>query len=556
MNTLILAVLAVCWITPDHYPPWTAFHTEVAGFLAAVIALVVCAIWNMRRIKIPLAVFVILALAATGWVQYWVGLLTYGGDALLVTVYLLSYAAAWLWGYQWVETKQKQIPIESVSVFLCFVGLLTAFQITVQWLQLEPYFGGWVIDGLKGGRPRANVGQPNQAATMLMMGSVGVAILREREKINSAVMWLALITLMLGTVLTQSRTALLSAVLVVAVFLVVCRKKPPTGIRRHHAVIWLIVLCGSAWVYSSGVGFETTAPTPAGQMGAIGTRPQIWAQLIAAVQAHPWAGWGWLQTAEATQYGSLSFPGLEQATFAHNVILDGLVMLGIPITVILLCLAGYWLKGRIHRIREVPEAGAAFFALIPFVVHSMLEFPHAYVYFLIIAGLLLGSIDAYSGEKKSIVLAVPKSAVLFVAIVYSSLLIAIALEYLAAEEDFRVNRFENVRLGETSQDYRPPNLVLLTQLSDMAKAMRLRAKPGMKPEELALLKRTSKRYSWARLMYRTALALALNDRPEEATNQLKVIKGLFGDDVYREAKDSFVALQIEEYPQLRRVQLP
>lgn len=556
MSYLILAVLAVCWITPDHYPPWTAFHTEVAGFCAAVLALLASFHWSARTVRVPAAVLFVLSLGASAWIQYWTGLLLYGGDAFVVSIYLASFAAAWLWGYQWVATSQKQDLIVCASVFLLFVGLVTAFQIAVQWLQIENEFAGWIVEGLRNGRPRANVGQPNQAATILMMGSVGAFVLRHRLRISSAVMWVALLVLMLAITLTQSRTALLSAAVLVVLFMVLSSGRKPLGLRRQSVVLWALSLYGCAWAYSSNNVAGILAPNQAEQMIAIGTRPQIWQQLIAAVLERPWVGWGWLQIAAATQFGALSFPGVEQATFAHNIVLDVFVMLGIPIGGLFFLAAGIWSWNRRARIGEVEGASEATLMLIPFAVHSMLEFPHAYIYFLIVAGLLLGALDAWSESARSMVLAVPRSLVLCVAIVLSAVLIATCREYLAAEEDFRVNRFENVRLGETPQGYSPPQLFLLTQLNDLGKAMRLRAQPGMKHEDLELLKKISRRYSWARLMFRTALALALNDRAEEATQQLRVIKGMFSDDVYQEARESFTLMQKEKYPQLSQVELP
>jgi hypothetical protein len=90
----------------------------------------------------------------------------------------------------------------------------------------------------------------------------------------------------------------------------------------------------------------------------------------------------------------------------------------------------------------------------------------------------------------------------------------------------------------------------------MLKAMRLRAKPGMTAEELGTLINVSKRYSWAPMQFRTALSLGLNDRPAEATQQLRVLKGLFAADIYEEAKENWLRLQKEQYPELGKVELP
>jgi hypothetical protein len=196
-----------------------------------------------------------------------------------------------------------------------------------------------------------------------------------------------------------------------------------------------------------------------------------------------------------------------------------------------------------------------FFILLPLLVHSQLELPHAYAYFLVPAGLLLGVFDAATRrEQDSIPL--PRSVLAAAALAWLGLLGALGREYALTEEDFRVNRFENRRLGETPKGYEPPKLLLLTQFGDMADAMRLRAGRAMSPEDLDTLERTSRRYTWAPLQFRTALALALNGRPREAEANLHVIADLFPKEIVDEGRDNWERMQREEYPELAAVRFP
>jgi hypothetical protein len=50
--------------------------------------------------------------------------------------------------------------------------------------------------------------------------------------------------------------------------------------------------------------------------------------------------------------------------------------------------------------------------------------------------------------------------------------------------------------------------------------------------------------------------LALNGRPEDATGRLRVIKNLFDQDIYEEARDNFLLMGDEKYPELKRVRMP
>lgn len=140
--------------------------------------------------------------------------------------------------------------------------------------------------------------------------------------------------------------------------------------------------------------------------------------------------------------------------------------------------------------------------------------------------------------------------------IWSGLLLSLGREYLLGEEDFKVNRFENRRLGNTPLEYEIPDLQLLSQLGEAAKAMRYRAQPNMSTEELETLKVVSLRYTWAPMHFRTALALAINNRPREAEAQMRVLKSLFRADIYNEGKENFLKLKAEKYPQLEAVVLP
>jgi hypothetical protein len=557
VNELILTILAISWAMPDHFPPWASFHGEVPAFVATVFVLIACWRWNASVVRVPAFLGLILAFIFLAILQWWVGLVHYGGDVLLGAIYSLTFAFAWMWGYQWVNTKQKANLTQLASIFLVLAGLVTAFQVFAQWLQVENVFGGWVLDGLRNGRPRSNVGQPNQAATLLMMGLVGIAVLRYRVRVGSSVMWGTALLLSMAVILTQSRTALLSAVLLSGFFIYFSRPAKDDSFTCKSVMLWLGLLFCTAWFFPI-LKWDAASGGVVGtdQMVTVGTRPLIWKQLILGLLERPWAGWGWLQVPAAQQAGALVLGGTEQATFAHNAVLDLFLFIGIPAACVVLAIVGVWWWRRAPRILASKEAAGAFLLLVPFLVHCLLEFPHAYAYFLVVAGLLLGGIDAWTEDTNAKVLVIPKLVLAVFIAFWISLLLATGYEYVQAEEDFRINRFENRRMGETPADYTPPKLLLLTQLGDMLKAMRLRAKPGMTAEELGTLINVSKRYSWAPMQFRTALSLGLNDRPAEATQQLRVLKGLFAADIYEEAKENWLRLQKEQYPELGKVELP
>lgn len=504
----------------------------------------------------PSGVVLCLLLVASAGIQWACGLITYGGDAWVAAAYILVFAIAWLWAHQWVRFELRHNLLDAIAVFLVCVGLGTTFQLLAQWLHVESGFSDWVLDALPTGRARANLGQPNQAATAVVMATIAAGFLYARGQINLVVVWCLAFMFILATTVTQSRTALLSAAVITVGFGVMTKQHRTGTAAKISVALWLMLLWGAAWAFANvGVG-EYSSSVNSQALATSGTRPLIWHQLVQAVLERPWFGWGWLQIATAHQAGSMGYPGSEQVNYSHNIVLDSLVMLGIPTTVALFFAIVAWLLYRGKALVQSSQASWAVAMLAPFLVHSMLELPHAYAYYLMLAGMLVGYIDAITEQPHSWILCVSRSVLTALAVVWFSLLIAMGREYFLAEEDFRVNRFENRRIGPPMPDYKPPELLFLTQLGDLAHAMRLRATPNMPVQDINTLVNVAKRYTWGPVQFRAALALGLNGRPEEATQRLAVIKNLFDNDVYQEARENFVQLRVEKYPVLGAVALP
>lgn len=550
--TLPLFVLLFSFLVSEHFPPWTAYHTEVPAFASVVLALVLC--WRAASRRVPLAgvALPVGLLVLSALLQLALGQLSYAGDAWVVVAYLLAFLAAAWWGQQWAEKTRPQQLVFALAVFLLLAGMLVEFQMLAQWLQVEARFGGWVIDKPPHGRPYGNLGQPNQAATLLVMASVALILLQELGKVRRCVAWPALLFLAWGIVLTQSRTALLSSFLLSLGLLATA---PAHWSRaKVSIVIWLAgIMVGTGLLQIVPWGDTSSTTT---SLTSVGLRPLMWRQLLTALVESPWIGWGWLQIASAQQAGALLVPGVEQTNYAHNAILDLLLVVGIPAggAFLLWLLLTCWRYAT--RILAHEGALSLAYVLVPFLVHSMLEFPHAYAYYLVLVGVILGAIEQWTRAPSDRRIVMPRVALAVLAVSLTVLYLSLAMEYAGVEEDFRVNRFENRRLGSTPVDYRPPKARLLTQYGELLAAMRLRAVPDMQPEDLALLQRVSQRFSWAPLYFRTALALGLNGQAELAQAQLNKIKAMYTAEIYDDARDNWLRMQREQYPQLARIALP
>lgn len=556
LSNLAIFLLALSWIVADHFPPWFTFHTEVPAFIASIFGIISCYFHSQRTLIVPHAVFICFTLVGVAILQFLAGLLYYAGDAWIVSIYLTLFATAWFWGNVWRKTSGSLQVINVLALMFVFVGLATALQLFAQWLGIEQVFADWILEKIPDGRPRANIGQSNQAATTLVVAMISSAFLYAKNKICLNTVSSLIIMLVMAMTVTQSRTALLSVIAVAGGFLFFTRKAKDLNLIRLFVILWVVICFATAWIFSVADFGDSSALIGVQQMTSTGTRPLIWRQMLAAIMERPWFGWGWLQIPAAQQAGAIYFPGAEQTNYAHNIILDALVMLGIPLALTLLFVAIRGLCKRARFAMLSVDAKWAIALTTPIVVHSMLELPHAYAYFLVPAGLLFGVFDASTDQVNHRVLEMPRKALLLFIMLWITTLLYLGFEYMQSEEDFRVNRFENRRIGERASTYSIPKLVMLTQFDELLKAMRLRAAPNMRIEDVNLLAAVSKRYSWAALHFRTAVALGLNGRPEEATRQLRVIKSIFPEDIYNEAKINYKNLATEKFLVLEQVQIP
>ena len=129
------------------------------------------------------------------------------------------------------------------------------------------------------------------------------------------------------------------------------------------------------------------------------------------------------------------------------------------------------------------------------------------------------------------------------------------VEYLDAEEDFRVMRFEMRNVGSRAVDYHAPSLFLLTQLDDLLKMGRLSPARNMSKTEIERLRKANLSRHWGALNMKYIVALGINGQPAEASKQLRNIKALYGDKLYRSAVDEFRAIRDEKYPELALVKI-
>jgi O-antigen ligase len=550
--------LVVSWLLPNHYPPWVNFHSEFVAFLGLGVLL-----WSwLKASPVPMAVPTVavatLFLAALPCVQYSLNLIFFAGDAVVSSFYVFGFAVAIVLGFSHslVGTNKDGAWLLPARV-LATAAIVSTLLAVLQWLSLTEGLSTFVTVTDTGDRAVANLGQPNQLGSLLLMGLAAAVLMYERHTGNSLLFIICSLAFTWGIVLTESRTAIVSALVMAGFMGYKIRSRrlagEPMRLRLSHIFAWL----GAYFLAAMALPAINTALLLHQERGIAlfndNGRSTIWRQTLFAIFESPWLGYGWNQTPVAQAAGAIFHPGELAFTNAHNVVLDLLAWVGLPLGLALTAGFIYWV---LTRIKAVSSTGAiyAMAMLIPVLVHSMLEFPFAYAYFLLTAGFLVGIVE--SDYVSKIRVTVAKRAALIGLAAFAVIGSYSAYEYLLIEEDYRVARFENLNVGRTEAHYQPPAILIHTQLAALLAAIRQPAVRQMDSVQMERLRQVALRFGMRPLVFRYAVALGLNGESAAAAAQMLVFRNMFGERAYQRFKVEFQIVQAEKYPELAAIPLP
>lgn len=511
--------LAIGWLLPNHYQPWTTFHTDawVSAVLLVLSGLLLfrsnCAIYWGR------AAWILLAVAVLPLIQYGCGLILFSGTMWLSTEYLLGLLLAYLIGAR-LSPKQAYEVADVLFTAIGLAALLSVFLQLNQWLQTDDYVV-WAMR-FDQARPSANFGQPNQCGSFLLWGGLAVVWGVARRKISAFPALLMGALLLFGVALTGSRTAWIGlVVLAVATW----RWR---SIWKHkylpHIVFGLgfyFMTCIFA-IHAMGAmdaGVATGAqPNMANLTRMSGElRPQIWSMFLDAIGHKPWTGYGWSQGQLAQLEVAVNHSPLYiLSPSAHNVFLDLMVWCGIPIGILICLSIVLWLGKRFLLVQNAEDT-VLIGCLLVIGNHAMLELPLQYAYILLPVGLMAGLLDA--SMRQSDIFTMERWSAAMVWIICAGLLILIGIDYIKVEENFRVLQFQRANI-KGSDSEKVSDGYLLTQFNGYFRVARTVEGSGIGAEAMAESQRVASMYPGSYIVYKHAKMLALNGRPAEAKNWL------------------------------------
>lgn len=554
------------WLTTSHITPWVSWHAEAPFFLAMLVAAWI-GVWRLgcqfprTCIAFPPPVWPLVMLLGAIFLQYVTGQIAFLGDVVVFALYVALCVVSLALGFASTQSNTARCllerppsPMALLSATLVFGGLASVVVALAQVLEVWDA-SPWILRMPSARRPGGNLGQPNHLTTLLVMALASAVFLHASKRMGHFATALVVTTLCAGLAITESRTGALS---LFALLLWWGWKQPvvsPQASRWWAVGVGLLFMAMfQAWPALLGVIQGTPGMLRARMgSGAVEARMDVWPQLIEAALQRPWVGWGIRQTAEAHNAVAHAYSFSLPFSYSHNLLIDLVLWVGVPTTSVLVIMTTVWLWRR-TRVIQSPVPWYGFAVALPLAVHSMLEFPFAYAYFLAPAMLGLGAMEGALGTQTKTRLGLKAATGLL--LLTSVLTVWSAVEYLRAEEDFRVARFELLRIGHTPDDYDRPSIILLTQLGALADATRIEPEFGMPAEDLDLLKKVALHYPWSGTQYRYALALALNDHPIEAARQLRVLRAQHGEKTYLKLRAQIEVKLAESNASGARLSLP
>lgn len=525
---ILMLATAATWLLNHHHPPWKAFHGEALA-AAVLLGWAGLASWRFRQPiacgSIEASFLLIGVLLSTQWVF---GLVTFRGQLFLSAGYAALVATGTVAG----RHIESRAPTQLLDWLLGGIGIaaLVSTGITLfQWLgltgsvvnSLTSYFG----EPEPGTRPFANLGQSNHLATLLVWGLGSLAWALHRRAVSPPVAALAASFLVLGVSLSGSRTA---QVFLFGGALALWFWRPPHLKRlwlwRWTSVLGLLVLVG--WL-AGQVARALFGSDPSAVIGRVLSEPndparwQIWSVFLDAIWARPWFGYGWNGVGEAyvamatTQ--ALAFPSY--FSNSHNLLLDALLIFGIPIGGTMIVVAGVWTVRRLRAIRTTEE-WILWFCLMAVLFHAMLEYPLYYGYFLFPAALMLGG--ALARQPQRVLWTMPRSLSWGVVGLAFGFLVLAVVEYADLEARFFQMRFDRANIGTLGRP-EVPDVWLFDQLQAQLTLANYRPKEDPLGEQMPQMRIWAKKFPSAGALSAMAEGEARLGRDEDARYWMRLL---------------------------------
>jgi hypothetical protein len=294
-------LLAMAWLLPNHYFPWATFHADAWVSVMVAVAAGAVILRSPTRVAWHSITVMVAVLATVPFLQFGAGMLPYSGQAWVSTAYVLGLLLALLVGAHWEEVAPRRAA-DALFLAIGIAGFVSVAMQLRQWLGLAgdgSEMQVWTAE-FTPGRPSANLGQPNQLATLLLWSVLACVwgVLRKQVRVGLAV--LAVLFLLFGVVLTQSRIASIGVFGMLVAAWAWRRFLPPRGAWLVTLLFVYFAVC-TLFLQQLSDFFGLEVQIRSASLGGASTQLRIkaYSLFLDAVFQRPWLGYGWDQLAVA-----------------------------------------------------------------------------------------------------------------------------------------------------------------------------------------------------------------------------------------------------------------
>jgi O-antigen ligase len=523
----------------QHRLPLTTFDQEWWSVLLGVLALTLLLSRDYwQQLEIPRIVQLPAALIALAWLQWRMGKIVYFDQAMLYALYLLFAALLMMLGARLRDCFGMARLAQVLAIFLLIGAELNALIGVQQHYRLFPVLDSVIVAKINSG-VFGNLAQPNHFANYIALGLVSLGLLYQQHRLKAGYLAVLAAPLLLVMTLSGSRSSWLYLLMMIGLAWWWARRDTAlrpllryslllfAGFVMMHLLVQLSLMTGVGT--GTGTGSVTTVQRMMGdETGSGSIRLYLWREAGLIFAQSPWLGVGFGQFAwHHFQLMPVLQPNYLSGLYnnAHNLVLQLAAETGIAGLLALFAATGVWLYG-LRRATLDAAHWWGFAAVGIQAIHSMLEYPMWYTYFVAVAAILLGALDEtryrLSGMKLRIAGRLSMAAILLLGLV-----MLIQLHYghqdlqkaLAIRPDSADDHVASARIRDAMIEVR--GRPLLSPYAEFSLSGQIEVNGDRNEEKLAVNSRVLRFTPVGVVAYRQAMLLAQANRQEQARSMME-----------------------------------
>lgn len=367
-----------------HKSPETSFYGQALAFTLGVLSLITFFKPAKAGLTFPPTLFVPVALILLLGAQWFLGIGVFWQETTLGVLYL-----SWAIMLMLTVTHLKQIyPLETLITWLAYAllfgGLFNVLVVLMQLIDADQFF--WTF-ALQGTSYTGNLAQVNLLSDYLSLAMASLLYLHVKGRVKASTAYIVVFFLLIALSLTGSRMSWLYVLMISVSFFIFGRVNTQVIWRDKSKYLLLLpFIFGLIQLCLPLILAGLIPPTPAARLAEMAGQPSVRLSYIKValniVNHHSLLGVGWGQFA----WYDLMFADMYSShkgfvTHTHNLFAQILVECGIFALLALLIGSIYWFVQLLKQQNTIERWWLLLIGGIIF-VHSMLEYPLWYAYFL------------------------------------------------------------------------------------------------------------------------------------------------------------------------------